>query len=144
MVKLFSDEEMDEMCKDYRSIPLELRSQVFSIDNENSKLPIGYVAPVNINQYSLSLHKYYGLDSMKYIEEYNKLYDKNIPTVDEPPVDSDEGAFNEILGEIARDVAEKQFTETGNRMRGQQLRRQREQREQKKEEEGDSSKEEDK
>jgi hypothetical protein len=22
---------------------------------------------------------------MKYIEEYNKLYDKNIPTVDEPP-----------------------------------------------------------
>lgn len=141
MVKLFSDEEMDEMCKDYRSIPLELRSQVFSIDNENSKLPIGYVAPVNINQYSLSLHKYYGLDSMKYIEEYNKLYDKNIPTVDEPPVDSDEGAFNEILGEIARDVAEKQFTETGNRMRGQQLRRQREQREQKKE---DSSKEEDK
>jgi len=141
MVKLFSDEEMDEMCKDYRSIPLELRSQVFSIDNENSKLPIGYVAPVNINQYSLSLHKYYGLDSMKYIEEYNKLYDKNIPKVDEPPVDSDEGAFNEILGEIARDVAEKQFTETGNRMRGQQLRRQREQREQKKE---DSSKEEDK
>lgn len=85
MVKLFSDEEMDEMCKDYRSIPLELRSQVFSIDNENSKLPIGYVAPVNINQYSLSLHKYYGLDSMAYIEEYNKLYDKNIPTVDEPP-----------------------------------------------------------
>jgi hypothetical protein len=140
MVKLFSDEEMDEMCKDYRSIPLELRSQVFSIDNENSKLPIGYVAPVNINQYSLSLHKYYGLDSMKYIEEYNKLYDKNIPTVDEPPVDSDEGAFNEILGEIARDVAEKQFTETGNRIRGQQFRRQREQREKKE----DSSKEEDK
>lgn len=135
MVKLFSDEEMDEMCKDYRSIPLELRSQVFSIDNENSKLPIGYVAPVNINQYSLSLHKYYGLDSMAYIEEYNKLYNKKIPKVDEPPMDFAEEALNEILGEIARDVAKKQFTETGNRMRGQQLRRQREQR---KEEEGDS------
>ena len=82
MVKLFTDEEMDEMCKDYRSVPLELRSQVFSIDNEDPQLPIGYVAPVNINQYSLSLHKYYGLDSMAYVEEYNKLYDKNSPNID--------------------------------------------------------------
>ena len=81
MVKLFTDEEMDEMCKDYRSVPLELRSQVFSIDNEDKNLPIGYVAPVNINQYSLSLHKYYGLDSMAYIEEYNKLYDRNSPNI---------------------------------------------------------------
>ncbi len=126
-MKLFSEEEMDERCKDYRSIPLELREQVFSIDDENSKLPIGYIAPVNINQYSLSLHKYYGLDSIAYIEEYNKLYNKKIPKVDEPVLDFDEQLLDEILSEVTQDFATKQLTETVNRVRGQQLRRQREQ-----------------
>ncbi len=81
MVKLFTDEEMAEHCKDYRTIPLALRNDIFNIDNQNTKFKLGFVTPVNINQYSISLSKFYGLDKMEYVKEYNKIYDKTSPTI---------------------------------------------------------------
>lgn len=81
MVKLFTDEEMTEHCKDYRTIPLALRNDIFNIDNQNTELKLGFVTPVNINQYSISLSKFYGLDKMEYVKEYNKIYDKNTPNI---------------------------------------------------------------
>ena len=85
MVKLFTDEEMDESCKDYRAIPLALRDDIFTINNQDTELKIGYVTPVNINQYSISLSKFYGIDKGEYVKEYNKIYDKKIAetTIDE-------------------------------------------------------------
>lgn len=85
MVKLFTDEEMDESCKDYRAIPLALRDDIFNINNQDTELKIGYVTPVNINQYSISLSKFYGIDKGEYVKEYNKIYDKKIAetTIDE-------------------------------------------------------------
>ena len=85
MVKLFTDEEMDEKCKDYRTIPLALRDDIFTINNQDPELKIGYVTPVNINQYSISLSKFYGIDKGEYVKEYNKIYDKKIAetTIDE-------------------------------------------------------------
>lgn len=81
MVKLFTDEEMAEHCKDYRTIPLSLRNDIFNIDNQNTEFKLGFVTPVNINQYSISLSKYYGLDKMEYVKEYNKIYDETSPNI---------------------------------------------------------------
>ena len=85
MVKLFTDEEIQESCKDYRAIPLALRDDIFTINNQDTELKIGYVTPVNINQYSISLSKFYGIDKGEYVKEYNKIYDKKIAetTIDE-------------------------------------------------------------
>jgi hypothetical protein len=69
MVKLFSDEENDYMCKDSRTIPLELREMLLSIDGENKQLPLGYVTPNNINHYSLSLSKTYNVKASAYVKE---------------------------------------------------------------------------
>ncbi len=81
MVKLFTDEEMAEHCKDYRTIPLGMREDIFNIDGKTSQLKLGFVTPVNINQYSISLSKFYGLDKMEYVKEYNKIYDKTAPNI---------------------------------------------------------------
>ncbi len=48
MVKLFTDEEMAEHCKDYRTIPLGMREDIFNIDGKTSQLKLGFVTPVNI------------------------------------------------------------------------------------------------
>tara|TARA_R110002153_G_scaffold120512_2_gene265825 strand:+ start:325 stop:795 length:471 start_codon:yes stop_codon:yes gene_type:complete len=75
MVKLYTDEENDYMCRDSRTIPLELREMLLSIDGENTELALGYVTPNNINQYALSLAKTYNVKASAVVKEYNRLYD---------------------------------------------------------------------
>ena len=75
MVKLYTDEENDYMCRDSRTIPLELREMLLSIDGENTDLPLGYITPNNINQYALSLSKTYNVKASAVVKEYNRLYD---------------------------------------------------------------------
>ena len=78
MVKLYTDEENDYMCRDSRTIPLELREMLLSIDGENTELALGYVTPNNINQYALSLAKTYNVKATAVVKEYNRLYDMKI------------------------------------------------------------------
>jgi|TARA_R110001592_G_scaffold270587_1_gene537053 hypothetical protein len=75
MVKLYTDAENDYMCKDSRTIPLQLREMLLSIDGENRELALGYVTPNNINQYALSLSKTYNVRATAVVKEYNRLYD---------------------------------------------------------------------
>ena len=78
MVKLYTDEENDYMCRDSRTIPLELREMLLSIDGKNKELELGYVTPNNINQYALGLAKTHNVKASAVVKEYNKLYDMKI------------------------------------------------------------------
>ena len=78
MAKLYTDEENDYMCRDSRTIPLELREMLLSIDGKNKELELGYVTPNNINQYALSLAKTHNVKASAVVKEYSKLYDMKI------------------------------------------------------------------
>ena len=86
-MKLYSDEEANYLCRDYRDIPFELRQILFDKildDNHISQFnPAGfthsdYSTPANINLFSEAVGDNFGVDSKYYRKEYRKIYDKNI------------------------------------------------------------------
>ena len=86
-MKLYSDEEANYLCRDYRDIPFELRQILFDKildDNHISQFnPAGkkkrdFSTPANINMFSEAVGDNYGIDSKYYRKEYNKIYDKNV------------------------------------------------------------------
>ena len=86
-MKLYSDEEANYLCRDYREIPFELRQMLFDKildDNHISQFnPAGkkkrdFSTPANINMFSEAVGDNYGIDSKYYRKEYNKIYDKNV------------------------------------------------------------------
>ena len=86
-MKLYSDEEANYLCRDYRDIPFELRQMLFDKildDNHISQFnPAGkkkrdFSTPANINMFSEAVGDNYGIDSKYYRKEYNKIYDKNV------------------------------------------------------------------
>ena len=86
-MKLYSDEEANYLCRDFRDIPFELRQMMFDKildDNHISRFnPAGkkkrdYSTPANINMFSEAVGDNYGIDSKYYRKEYNKIYDKNV------------------------------------------------------------------
>ena len=86
-MKLYSDEEANYLCRDFRDIPFELRQMLFdkSLDdnhisqfNPAVKKKRDFSTPANINLFSEAVGANYGIDSVKFRNEYNKLYDKNV------------------------------------------------------------------
>jgi len=86
-MKLYSDEEANYLCRDFRDIPFELRPILFDKvldDNHISQFnPAGkkkrdYSTPANINLFSEAVGDNYGIDSKYYRKEYNKIYDGNV------------------------------------------------------------------
>ena len=86
-MKLYSDEEANYLCRDYRDIPFELRQMLFdkilddnhiSQFNPSGKKKRDYSTPANINMFSEAVGDNYGIDSKYYRKEYNKMYDKNV------------------------------------------------------------------
>ena len=86
-MKLYSDEEANYLCRDFRDIPFELRQMLFdkSLDdnhisqfNPAGKKKRDFSTPANINLFSEAVGANYGIDSVKFRNEYNKLYDKNV------------------------------------------------------------------
>ena len=86
-MKLYSDEEANYLCRDYRDIPFELRQMLFDKildDNHISQFnPAGkkkrdFSTPANINMFSEAVGDNFGIDSKFYRKEYNKMYDKNV------------------------------------------------------------------
>lgn len=86
-MKLYSDEEAQYLCRDYRDIPFELRQMMFdkilddnhiSQFNPSGKKKRDYSTPANINMFSEAVGDIYGIDSKYYRKEYNKMYDKNV------------------------------------------------------------------
>ena len=86
-MKLYSDEEANYLCRDYRDIPFELRQMLFdkilddnhiSQFNPSGKKKRDYSTPANINLFSEAVGDNYGIDSKYYRKEYNKIYDGNV------------------------------------------------------------------
>ena len=86
-MKLYSDEEANYLCRDYRDIPFELRQMLFdkilddnhiSQFNPSGKKKRDYSTPANINLFSEAVGNNYGIDSTIYRKQYNKIYDKNV------------------------------------------------------------------
>ena len=86
-MKLYSDEEANYLCRDYRDIPFELRQILFDkiLDdnhirrfNPSGKKKRDFSTPANINMFSEAVGDNYGIDSKYYRKEYNKIYDKNV------------------------------------------------------------------
>ena len=86
-MKLYSDEEANYLCRDYRDIPFELRQMLFdkilddnhiSQFNPSGKKKRDYSTPANINLFSEAVGNNYGIDSTIYRKQYNKMYDKNV------------------------------------------------------------------
>ena len=86
-MKLYSDEEANYLCRDYRDIPFELRQMLFDKildDNHISQFnPAGkkkrdFSTPASINMFSEAVGDNFGIDSKFYRKEYNKMYDKNV------------------------------------------------------------------
>tara|TARA_R110002096_G_scaffold324354_1_gene518469 strand:+ start:148 stop:897 length:750 start_codon:yes stop_codon:yes gene_type:complete len=86
-MKLYSDEEANYLCRDYRDIPFELRQMLFdkilddnhiSQFNPSGKKKRDYSTPANINLFSEAVGNNYGIDSTLYRKQYNKMYDKNV------------------------------------------------------------------
>ncbi len=88
MVKLFSDEEMLEKCKDYQPIPLALEQKVLHYGGDPDKInilngviksPYKIGQPVNnVTEYAYQLPFQIPIDPEKFLNEYNKVVEKEL------------------------------------------------------------------
>ena len=83
MVKLFTDEEMDEKCKDYDPIPMKVAQDVLHRKEDPDKINIlnGVIKspyrigqpPANVNMYASAIGEMTPVSADKYLSEYNKF-----------------------------------------------------------------------
>ena len=84
MVKLFTDEEIDERCKDYDPIPMKVAQAVLHRKNDPDKINIlnGVIKsdiktgqpPANVNMYANQIGRMnFGVSAEQYLKEYNRF-----------------------------------------------------------------------
>jgi len=84
MVKLFTDEEIDERCKDYDPIPMKVAQAVLHRKNDPDKINIlnGVIKsdiktgqpPANVNMYANQIGRMnFGVSAEQYLREYNRF-----------------------------------------------------------------------
>lgn len=90
MVKLFTDEEMDEKCKDYDPIPMKVAQDILHRNERDDRVNIlnGVIKspyrigqpPANVNMYANGVQKLTGgrIRAELFIQEYNKVVDAKI------------------------------------------------------------------
>jgi len=104
MVKLYTDEEMIEKCKDYQPIPLALEQQVLhyggdpdriNILNGVIKSPYKIGQPVNnVTEYAYQLPFQIPIDPEKFLNEYNKVVEQKLKEKN-----------LKVISELSRDMA---------------------------------------
>lgn len=87
MVKLFTDEEMNEKCKDYDPIPMKVAQDILHLGERDDKVNIlnGVIkspyktgqAPANVNMYANGIERFTKsrVKAELFIQEYNKVVD---------------------------------------------------------------------
>lgn len=85
MVKLFTDEEMDEKCKDYDPIPMKVAQDILHQEEREDRVNIlnGVVKspyrigqpPANVNMYATQISNMTPVKSSAFLKEYNKVVD---------------------------------------------------------------------
>ena len=88
MVKLFTDEEMDEKCKDYDPIPMKVAQDVLHRKEDPDKVNIlnGVIKspyrigqpPANVNMYASQIGMMTPISADKFLSEYNKFVGRKI------------------------------------------------------------------
>jgi len=83
MVKLFTDEEMNEKCKDYDPIPMKVAQDVLHRKDDPDKINIlnGVIKspyrigqpPANVNMYASQIGMMTPISADTYLREYNKF-----------------------------------------------------------------------
>ena len=83
MVKLFTDEEMNEKCKDYDPIPMKVAQDVLHRKDDPDKINIlnGVIKspyrigqpPANVNMYASQIGMMTPISAETYLREYNKF-----------------------------------------------------------------------
>ncbi len=90
MVKLFTDEEMDEKCKDYDHIPMKVAQDVLHRKENPDRINIlnGVIKspyrigqpPANVNMYASQIGMMTPVNAEAYLKEYNKFVGGKIIT----------------------------------------------------------------
>ncbi len=90
MVKLFTDEEMDEKCKDYDPIPMKVAQDVLHRKENPDRINIlnGVIKspyrigqpPANVNMYASQIGMMTPVNAEAYLKEYNKFVGGKIIT----------------------------------------------------------------
>jgi glutamine synthetase type III len=85
MVKLFTDEEMDEKCKDYDPIPMKVQQDVLHRKEPEDRINIlnGVIKspfrigqpPANVNMYASQIGMMTPVNAETYLREYNRFVD---------------------------------------------------------------------
>ena len=87
MVKLFTDEEMNEKCKDYDPIPMKVAQHILHLGEREDRVNIlnGVIkspyktgqAPANVNMYANGIERFTKsrVKAELFIQEYNKVVD---------------------------------------------------------------------
>jgi len=84
MVRLFTEEEMDEKCKDYMPIPMKVAQAVLHRRDDPDKINIlnGVIKsdiktgqpPANVNMYANQIGRMnFGVSAEQYLREYNRF-----------------------------------------------------------------------
>ena len=83
MVKLFTDEEMNEKCKDYDPIPMKVAQDVLHRKEDPDRINIlnGVIKspyrigqpPANVNMYASQIGMMTPISAETYLKEYNKF-----------------------------------------------------------------------
>lgn len=83
MVKLFTDEEMDEKCKDYDPIPMKVAQDVLHRKENPDRINIlnGVIKspykvgqpPANVNMYASQIGMMTPVNAEEFLREYNKF-----------------------------------------------------------------------
>jgi len=102
-MKLYTDEEILEKCKDFQPIPLDIEQEVLHYKGDPDKLnilngvkksPYQIGQPVsNVNMYAHQLAFHIPIDPDVFLKQYNKVVDKNI-----------EEQNQKIINELSRDI----------------------------------------
>lgn len=102
-MKLYTDEEILEKCKDFQPIPLDIEQEVLHYKGDPDKLnilngvkksPYQIGQPVsNVNMYAHQLPFHIPIDPDVFLKQYNKVVDKNIKEQNE-----------KIINELSRDI----------------------------------------
>ena len=102
-MKLYTDEEILEKCKDFQPIPLDIEQEVLHYNGDPDKLnilngvkksPYQIGQPVsNVNMYAHQLAFHIPIDPDVFLKQYNKVVDKNI-----------EEQNQKIINELSRDI----------------------------------------
>jgi len=122
MVRYYTDEEMDEKCKEYRTVPLKLNKLVYGLQGSGANILTNtttnkILAPpsVNLNLATISNIPLNPNPASQIVLNYNKLYEDVIvndkPLNEENPLEYNRDDFDRFAEEAQAAETEEPFEE---------------------------------